>query len=181
MKSVEILHLLKWSISSFMFWHALSFCSEKLFFPQALGDHCPHGPISFAHSLSWQFSTLLMASNRPMCTTFTDKLQETISQLNGNITALDTTINDLRDNITIQESIKNQPDAALDGCLSSTNTLVSDIATLRQSQDDIQKSQREKVNEETIWWQIFDLIWMGGNREIPHELNLTSTSYFYFR
>ena len=85
-----------------------------------------------------------------MCTTFTDKLQETISQLNGNITALDTTINDLRDNITIQESIKNQPDAALDGCLSSTNTLVSDIAALRQSQDDIQNTQRKKVNEETI-------------------------------
>ena len=85
-----------------------------------------------------------------MCTTFTDKLQETISQLNGNITALDTTINDLRDNITIQESIKNQPDAALDGCLSSTKTLVSDIAALRQSQDDIQNTQRKKVNEETI-------------------------------
>ena len=85
-----------------------------------------------------------------MCTTFTDKLQETIQQLDDNITALDTTIADLRGNITVQESIKNQPDAALDGCLSSTNTLVSDIAALRQSQDDIQKTQRDKVNEETI-------------------------------
>ena len=85
-----------------------------------------------------------------MCTTFTDKLQETISQLDDNITALDTTINDLRGNITVQESIKNQPDAALDGCISSTNTLVSDIDTLRQRQEEIQESQREKVNEETI-------------------------------
>ena len=90
-----------------------------------------------------------MASNRPHCTKHTDRLQETIRQLNDNITALDDTIDDLKDNITIQNSIKNQPDAALDGCMSRTDTLVSDIAALRQRQEEVQNSQSQKVNEET--------------------------------
>ena len=90
-----------------------------------------------------------MASNRQMCTIHTDRLQEIIRQLDDNITALDDTIDDLRDNITTQNSIKNRPDAALDGCMSRTDTLVSDIAALRQRQEEVQNSQSQKVNEET--------------------------------
>ena len=90
-----------------------------------------------------------MASNREMCTIHTDRLQEIIRQLDDNITALEDTIDDLRDNITTQNSIKNRPDAALDGCMSRTDTLVSDIAALRQRQEEVQNSQSQKVNEET--------------------------------
>ena len=90
-----------------------------------------------------------MASNREMCTIHTDRLQEIIRQLDDNITALDDTIDDLRDNISTQNSIKNRPDAALDGCMSRTDTLVSDIAALRQRQEEVQNSQSQKVNEET--------------------------------
>ena len=90
-----------------------------------------------------------MASNREMCTIHTDRLQEIIRQLDDNITALDDTIDDLRDNITTQNSIKNRPDAALDGCMSRTDTLVSYIAALRQTQEEVQNSQSQKVNEET--------------------------------
>ena len=84
-----------------------------------------------------------------MCTIHTDRLQEIIRQLDDNITALDDTIDDLRDNITTQNSIKNRPDAALDGCMIRTSTLVSDIAALRQRQEEVQNSQSQKVNEET--------------------------------
>ena len=90
-----------------------------------------------------------MASNRSHCTTFTNRLEETNRQLDDNITALDTTIDALRGNITIQNSIKNRPDAALDGCMSRTDTLVSVIAELRQTQEDVQNTQSQKVNEET--------------------------------
>ena len=90
-----------------------------------------------------------MASNREMCTIHTDRLQEIIRQLDDNITALDDTIDDLKDNITTQNSIKNRPDAALDGCMSRTDTLVSHIAALRQRQEEVQNSQSQKVNEET--------------------------------
>ena len=98
-----------------------------------------------------------MASNRSHCTTFTNRLEETNRQLDDNITALDTTIDALRGNITIQNSIKNRPDAALDGCMSRTDTLVSAISALRTTQDGVQNTQREKVNEETTR-QIFDMI-----------------------